>query len=68
MRKVPCTEIASSLGNVRVANMVALGAYLKAKNILKRKTIFEIFSEIAPKDKLHLLGINKKAIEQGYRQ
>ena len=68
VRKIPFTEIASSLGNVRVANMVALGAYLKAKNILKRKTIFEVFSEIAPKDKLHLLDINKKAIEEGYRQ
>lgn len=66
VRKIPFTEIAASLGNVCVANMIALGAYLKEKDILKRKTVFEVFCEIVPKDKLHLLGINKKAIEKGY--
>ena len=64
--KIPFTEIASSLGNVRVANMVALGSFLKQKKMFKRKTVFEVFSEIAPKDKLHLIEINKQAIEKGY--
>ncbi len=64
--KIPFTEIAASLGDVRVANMIALGAFLKEKDILKRKTVFETFLEIVPKDKLHLLEINKKAIEKGY--
>ncbi len=67
VRKIPFTTIAASLGEVRVANMVALGAYLKEKNILKRKTTLEVFSEIAPKDKLHLIDVNKKAIEKGLR-
>lgn len=66
--KIPFTGIATSLGNVRVANMVALGAYLKQKDMLKRKTIFEVFSEIAPKDKRHLLEINQQALERGYGQ
>ncbi len=65
VRKIPFTEMASSLGDMRVANMIALGAFLKEKGILKSKTIFEVFSEIAPKDKLHLLEINKQAIEEG---
>lgn len=65
VRKIPFTEIASSLGNVRVANMVALGAYLKEKKILKRKTILEVFSEIAPEEKRHLLKINQQALEKG---
>jgi 2-oxoglutarate ferredoxin oxidoreductase subunit gamma len=64
--KIPFTEIASSLGNVRVANMVALGSFLKQKKIFRRKTIFEVFSEMAPKDKLHLIEINRQAIEKGY--
>jgi 2-oxoglutarate ferredoxin oxidoreductase subunit gamma len=68
LRKIPFTEIASSLGDVRVANMVALGAFLKEKDIFRRKTIFAVFSEIAPKDKLHLLEINKRAIEKGYKR
>lgn len=65
--KIPFTQIATSLGDARVANMVALGAYLKKKNILKKKTIFKVFSEIAPPDKRHLLGINKKALNQGLK-
>ena len=62
---MPFTKIASSLGEVRVANMVALGAYLNEKKIFKRETIFEVFFEIAPKNKKHLVGINKNAIERG---
>lgn len=65
--KIPFTEIASSLGNVRVANMVALGAYLKVKKLLKRQTILEVFSEIAPKEKRHLLKINQQALDRGYK-
>lgn len=67
VRRVPFTQIASSLGDIRVANMVALGKYLKEKNILKRRTIFKVFSDITPKDKKHLIGINKKAIAEGYK-
>ncbi len=64
--KVAFTEIASSLGDVRVANMVALGKYLKEKNTFRRETVFEVFAEIAPAHKKHLIEINKKAIEKGY--
>ncbi|MFC1631020.1 2-oxoacid:acceptor oxidoreductase family protein [Candidatus Omnitrophota bacterium] len=67
LRKIPFTEIASGLGNVRVANMVALGSYLKEKNILKRETIFKVFSEIVPQKKLHLVAVNQQAIDKGYQ-
>lgn len=66
MCKIPFSETASSLGNVCVANMVALGSFLRQKKIFKRQTVFKVFSEIAPKDKLHLVEINKQAIEKGY--
>ena len=65
VKKVPFTEIASSLGEVRVANMVALGTYLNEKKIFKRETVFDVFLEIAPKNKKHLVEINKNAIERG---
>ena len=67
MQRIPFTKIASSLGDVRVANMVSLGAYLKVKNILKRETILEVFSEITAPSKKHLIEINKQALEKGYR-
>ena len=66
VRRIPFTQIAAFLGNVRIANMVALGAFLKEKNILKYKTILEVFTKITPEHKLHLLGINKKALEKGF--
>ena len=68
VRRIPFTQIASSLGNVRVANMVALGAFLKEKGLIKYKTVLEVFSKIVPKDKLRLLKINKKALERGYNR
>ena len=60
------TKIASDLGQVRVANMVALGKYLKEKKILNKDSVFEVFAEVAPKSKKHLIEVNKKAIEAGY--
>lgn len=67
VRRIPFSQIAAALGDVRVANMVALGAFLKEKNILKRNTILKVFSEIVPKDKRHLLAINQEALQKGYQ-
>lgn len=66
IRKLPFTTIASSLGDVRVANMVALGVYLKEKDILRRKTVSDVLAELTSKDKLHMLEINRRALEKGY--
>lgn len=66
IRKIPFTQIAISLGDARVANTVALGAYLKEKKTLKINTVSRVFSEIAPKDKQHLVEINQKALKKGY--
>lgn len=64
--QLPFTQIATSLGEVRIANMVALGVFLKAKKILKLQTVLKVFAEIAPKNKQYLVKINKKALEKGY--
>ncbi len=61
----PFTDIAIKLGNIKVANMVALGNYLTKKKILKEKTIIEVMRKIAPPDKLDLISININALEQG---
>ena len=54
--QLPFTQIATSLGELRVANMVALGAFLKTKKILKLQTVLRVFAEIAPKNKQHLIA------------
>lgn len=63
--KRPFTDIAIKLGNIRVANMVALGAYLGKKNTLQKNTIIETIEAIAPADKKALVGINKSALLAG---
>ena len=61
----PFTDMAIKLGNIRVANMAALGCYLGQKKIIKPKTVVKAMREIAPEDKRELIGINKKAIILG---
>lgn len=62
--KVPMTEIAHKLGNVRVANMVALGVYMKKKKIFSKNTIINGIKIAFPGNK-KLIDINKKALEEG---
>jgi 2-oxoglutarate ferredoxin oxidoreductase subunit gamma len=62
---LPFTETAIKLGNIRVANMVALGAYIAKKGILTKQVVFSAIEEIAPIDKESLIDINKQAIEKG---
>lgn len=63
--RVPANEIANELGNLRVANMVALGAYVAAKKIVKKETIFRALEETLGKKSEKIVELNKKAIERG---
>lgn len=63
----PFTDIAIKLGNIRVANMVALGCFVAEKNLVSLKTLFKVISDFAPEEKKHLVDINKKALEEGVK-
>ncbi len=63
--KKPFTDIAIKLGNIKVANMVALGAYLGKKNVLHQNTVIKTIEEIAPADKKALVEINITALLAG---
>jgi len=60
------SDMAIKLGNVRVANMIALGCYLAHKKTVDIKTIIRVIEDIAPKDKKGLIAINQAAIKEGY--
>jgi len=66
--KIDATQIANRLGNVRVANIVTLGAFIEKTNLLKiqsvRRAIEDLFSEKKP----GLIEINKKALAEGAAQ
>src|SRR3989338_8002586 len=63
----PFTDIAIGLGNIKIANMVALGCFLAKKKVVDLKSVSEAIFRIAPADKSALIGINKKALEEGAR-
>ena len=62
--KIPATEIATQIGNVKTANMVILGAYLAKKKIClpekARKVLKKAFSG-------KLLKLNEEALDAGYK-
>jgi 2-oxoglutarate ferredoxin oxidoreductase subunit gamma len=64
--KYPFTDIAISLGNIRVANMVALGVFIAAKNIIGLEGAQKAILDIAPTEKKDLIEINRLALEKGF--
>lgn len=63
----PFTGIAAKLGNIKVANMVALGSFVAEKKILRPQTIRRVIIERAPRGNRQIIEINKKALEEGLR-
>lgn len=63
--KYPFSDIAANLGNIKTANMVALGAYLAKKKTVDLKNVLGAIEEIAPTDKKDLIEINKRALIKG---
>jgi len=61
----PFTDIAVKLGNIKVANVVALGCLLARKKIVQLKSVSEVMAQMAPKGKEELVRINRKALEEG---
>jgi len=63
--KYPFTDIAVELGNIKVANMLALGCLIAKKKLVDLKTVFRVIADFAPSDKKDLIEINKKALGKG---
>jgi 2-oxoglutarate ferredoxin oxidoreductase subunit gamma len=62
---VPCNEIADGLGNTRMANMVALGAYVAATGVLPLSVVEESLSHVIAKHYSHLIPKNAEALRAG---
>ena len=63
----PFTDIAIKLGNIKVANIVALGCYLAKRPTVTMPAVIKAIKEIAPSDKKELIEINIKALKEGAR-
>ncbi len=62
--RVPSNDIASELGNLKVANMVVLGAIIAATKAVSQESVMQAFAKMFAK-KPGLLEINEKAIKRG---
>ncbi|MDR0291677.1 MAG: 2-oxoacid:acceptor oxidoreductase family protein [Elusimicrobium sp.] len=62
---VPCNEIAQKLGNVKVANLVALGAFAAAAQAVGIDAVAKAMKTVFKRATPEMLELNKKALEAG---
>ncbi|MDD3346414.1 2-oxoacid:acceptor oxidoreductase family protein [Oscillibacter sp.] len=62
---IPCSKIAEEVGNPKVGNMVMLGAYVAATEILKPETIEVMIREMFTGAKAKLVPLNIEAFRRG---
>lgn len=66
--KIEGTKIAADLGNVKTFNMVVLGAFLKAKPVVKMESIRKGLEKSLPERHHKLIPLNLEAIQAGYER
>ncbi len=64
--RLPATDIAENIGQIRVANIVALGKYLAIRKIVRQESIYQALEVLLAKKKKELIEVNKKALLAGY--
>ncbi|HBE87653.1 MAG TPA: 2-oxoacid:ferredoxin oxidoreductase subunit gamma [Elusimicrobia bacterium] len=62
---VPCNEIASQLGNGKVMNMVALGAFAAATGAVSIEAIAKALPKVYKKLKPEVIELNVQALKKG---
>lgn len=62
---VPVNAIADQLGNTRMANMVALGAYVQATGVLPVKRVQDSLSSVISAHYSHMIPKNAEALQAG---
>jgi 2-oxoglutarate ferredoxin oxidoreductase subunit gamma len=63
--EVPCNELAEGIGDVKIANMVMMGALSKASGAVKLDKLEAVLATFFPESKHKYIPLNVKAIEAG---
>jgi 2-oxoglutarate ferredoxin oxidoreductase subunit gamma len=63
--KVPCNEIAEQIGDVKIANMVMMGALSKATGAVKLDKLEAVLKTFFSESKHKFIPMNMAAIEAG---
>lgn len=64
---IPAADEANKLNNVKVANMILLGAFLARKPVVSFDSVIEALKKVLPERYHHLLALNRQALEAGQR-
>ena len=62
----PISDMALELGNVKMANMLALGLLSKSSKMMSVETLTKALSTVLPPHRQKLLPLNEKAMNMGY--
>ena len=62
---VPATDMATELGNVRLANVICLGALVRATDIVPLEAVARALDNHLPERHRSLLELNQEALRQG---
>jgi len=67
---VPASELAGEMGDLRVTNMIMLGAMNTVRPLLQEKAVFKAMGEILGRDpsKAKILDLNRQAYQVGVDQ
>jgi 2-oxoglutarate ferredoxin oxidoreductase subunit gamma len=62
---VPASDMATEMGNVRIANVICLGALVQATGVVSLEAIEQALDDHLPERHRKLLGLNKEALRKG---
>lgn len=62
---VPCNEIALQLHNMKISNMVMLGAFVEATGCVEPESVLHAMQEKLGSKKAHLMDVNRAAFARG---
>ncbi|WP_428071808.1 2-oxoacid:acceptor oxidoreductase family protein [Candidatus Avelusimicrobium alvi] len=63
---VPCNQIAEGLGMDRIANLVALGAFIKLTGAVTLESVEHAMKKVYKRAKPEMMELNKQALQAGY--
>ncbi len=62
---IPASDMAVELGNVKVANMILMGAIIENTGVITIDSVIGALKKVLGKNKTHLLEVNEEALALG---
>jgi len=61
----PASDLATKLGNIRMANVICLGILVQATGVVPLEAVEQALNDHLPERHRKLLGLNKEALRKG---